>query len=313
MALAAIEAYNKPTFPGREQVFCILIVNAWESLAKAKILRDSRNNMRSLRVKEGRRYKKTGAGEYWTINVLTAIGRCPVEEVVKTNVEKLVEVRNAATHLTADSPTLPLLVYNLGAASLANYAHLLAKWFDIRLNQYHFYILPLGFSYPFTTLSAADSSKDPKDVSNILNSVIDIEKQGLDRDGLFFTCKLEIALISAKKATSDPDLVARIDPDGEASVIRRNVSILDRYPYSYTEATDKICALNPDINRYHINGFIREQNIKDDERYAAYNYRNKAQRARGSSSGTPVVYNDDFIRLCVASIQPEPRPPTTAF
>ena len=38
-ALAAIEIYNKPDFKYREESFVILVVNAWELLLKAKILK----------------------------------------------------------------------------------------------------------------------------------------------------------------------------------------------------------------------------------------------------------------------------------
>ena len=35
-AISAIEIYNKPDFKYREESFCILIVNTWELLLKAK-------------------------------------------------------------------------------------------------------------------------------------------------------------------------------------------------------------------------------------------------------------------------------------
>jgi len=37
-SLSAIEVYNKTNFPYRNEVFCILFVNAWELLFKARIL-----------------------------------------------------------------------------------------------------------------------------------------------------------------------------------------------------------------------------------------------------------------------------------
>jgi len=49
-ALAAIEVYNKPDFRYREESFVILLVNAWELLLKAKILKDSKNRLSSLYV-----------------------------------------------------------------------------------------------------------------------------------------------------------------------------------------------------------------------------------------------------------------------
>ncbi len=39
-ALAAIEVYNKPHFRYREESFVVLLVNAWELLLKAKLLKD---------------------------------------------------------------------------------------------------------------------------------------------------------------------------------------------------------------------------------------------------------------------------------
>ena len=52
--VAAIEIYNKPGFQYRNESFCILSINAWELLVKAKWLADHRNDERSLFVRETR-------------------------------------------------------------------------------------------------------------------------------------------------------------------------------------------------------------------------------------------------------------------
>jgi len=57
-ALAAIEVYNKPDFRYREESFVILLVNAWELLLKAKILRDSKNRLTSLYIHFGKNNHK---------------------------------------------------------------------------------------------------------------------------------------------------------------------------------------------------------------------------------------------------------------
>jgi hypothetical protein len=314
MALAAIEVYNKPNFPDREQVFSILMVSAWESLVKARLLKDARNCLPVLYVKEGRRYKRNRrTGLPITIDFLTALDRCAVPDVVRTNLHHLYDVRNAATHLTVPAKDLSLLVYSLGAAALKNYAQLCEDWFGIHLNRYNFYILPLGFSYPFTTLSAVDLSTEPDDVATIIKAVVEDEEQQLEQDGFFLTCKLEIVLLSAKKVTGNTDLVAKIDSGAGTRVIRRNVALLDQYPHSFTDAAKRISELNPSINRTDIQNFVKQQNIKGDPRYSAYNYRNRKERERGPSRSTSLLYNDDFIRLCVTSIVPAPRHPMTAF
>ena len=49
-ALAALEIYNKPECSYREENFCILIVNAFELLFKAKIIRDNNEDVKMLYV-----------------------------------------------------------------------------------------------------------------------------------------------------------------------------------------------------------------------------------------------------------------------
>jgi hypothetical protein len=48
--LCAIEIYNKPTFAYRDETFCILAVNAWELLIKAKVLADNGERLEVLYV-----------------------------------------------------------------------------------------------------------------------------------------------------------------------------------------------------------------------------------------------------------------------
>ncbi|MGD2063569.1 MAG: DUF3644 domain-containing protein, partial [Nitrospirota bacterium] len=89
-ALSAIEIYNKPDFRDREQVFSVLIVVAWESLLKAKVLKDGRNKLTALYVKEGHRYKRDRSGAHLTIGIEECLRRCSVPSIVKDNILQLV-------------------------------------------------------------------------------------------------------------------------------------------------------------------------------------------------------------------------------
>ena len=82
-ALAAIEVYNKPDFRYREESFAILMLNAWELLLKARILKEHNNDMRSIEVWQKRRRvdgtlterafaKKNRSGNNMTIEVRRA-------------------------------------------------------------------------------------------------------------------------------------------------------------------------------------------------------------------------------------------------
>ncbi len=47
-ALSAIEVYNKPDFKYREETFSILMINSWELLLKAKIIKENKGDLKSI-------------------------------------------------------------------------------------------------------------------------------------------------------------------------------------------------------------------------------------------------------------------------
>lgn len=297
--LSAIEIYNKPDFCDREQVFTVLIVVAWESLLKAKILKENRNKLTSLYVKDGRRYKRNRSGGHLTIGIAECLRRCQVSPIVRENIIQLVAVRDAAIHLTSNSPTLPYLTFSLGAATLRNYAKLLDQWFDLSLNEYNFYILPLGFSYPFQTISVADLSREPEDIQNIIKNVSASQFSGNTEDqGFHLLCELKTTLLSAKKITDATDFVTAIDSSAKnAVIVRRDIKLIDLYPFTWTQIWHKLKAENPRLKQNQLNDFIKNHKIKGNPKYSAYNFRNKQEEARGPGPSTAVIYNSDAVSL----------------
>lgn len=299
MALAAIEVYNKPNFHQREQVFTVLIVNAWEALLKAKLLQDANNKMSTLYVKEGSRYKRTRSGRPITIDVRVAAQRCSLPNVVMTNLDHLVETRNAATHLTAQSEFLPLLVFSLGSASLKNFAELARQWFGSTLSEYNLFIMPLGFVYPFRSATVVEIRSEPADIATILKAVAEDQEKGLDEDGFSLICEIKTSLVSAKKLTTEAHLTASVDPADPTAAIIKRMKLTDQYPLSHTEAWLEIRKSLPDFPRNRMIEIIRMHKVKDNPTYAAYNYASRTLEARGPTPTTPVIYNADFVSFCV--------------
>jgi hypothetical protein len=299
--LGSIEVYNKPLFKEREQVFAILLVTAWESLLKAKILKDNKNRLTSLYVRAGKRYKKTRTGRYLTVELLGAAKICALNPVVFENLERLVDVRDAAIHLTAESRSLPYLVYTLGLAALRNYAKLLDQWFRITLDEYDLFILPVGFKYPFKTVTPAAMKKEPSEVAEILKQVAKSQSEGKDESaGFHLAFEISTTLVSAKKLTEPADITAAIDPLAKgAIVVEKRVRLVDAYPHSFTELWKRVKAALPAIQQSVVFGVIKESKLKGDPKYSAYNWRNKAQEARGPQATVPVIYNDDAVRLVI--------------
>ena len=299
MALAAIEIYNKPNFSNREQIFTILMVSAWESLLKSKIVKDNSNKLNSIHVKHTNgRYKKNRNGEKLTIGIEEAIVECELPGAVAQNIKSLVRIRDAAIHLTADSKSLPYIVFSLGTATLRNYAKLVDNFFGLSLSDYNFYILPLGFTYPFKTMTLADFKKEPGSISNIIKDIESSKEKHPEGDDYFLICEIQTTLVSAKKITDATDIVAKVDPTSSSAVIvNKKVNIIDQYPLSWTQVFKSLREVFPDLKQMELNYFIKENEIKGDPKYSAYNYRNKSEKAKGPGKNTAVIYNYEFLKM----------------
>ena len=160
-ALSAIEVYNKPDFKYREESFCILMVNAWELLVKAKILRDSAEKEDSIHKKdsEGRVVVSKWTGNPRTISVGEGLNSLSLDQVLLDHLFALVEFRDNAVHMLNDSPMLKLKVQEVGTASLRNYLELAKDWFNVDLSRYNFYLLPLSFFHPHELQSYSINSE----------------------------------------------------------------------------------------------------------------------------------------------------------
>ena len=111
--VAAIEIYNKPDFPYRSETFCILAINGWELLLKAKWLKENGNNIRSLYVMETRTNKDGTKSKRHTVKLtrsknpytlgLDYLSKKLVEQKfldqkVVANIEALHELRDSSVH-----------------------------------------------------------------------------------------------------------------------------------------------------------------------------------------------------------------------
>ena len=304
-ALSAIEIYNKPDFRDREQIFSVLMTMAWETLLKARCLQSNQNRMTSLYVKDASgHFKRNRNHTPFTIDIYEALRRCNPDPNVAANISHLVEIRDAAVHLTAASPTLPYLVFTLGTASLRNYARLLREWFDVSLSQYHFYILPLAFASPFKTLRMADFKREPDEVKAVIRAVAADQQSLPESKDFFFICEVATTFVSAKKITATTDLVAAVDPTNpDDIVVQRNVNPLDLYPLSAAQLQSEVRNACPAVKQNAVWGAIKSMKIKGDSRYSKFSYRTKSDETAGPTKATGVIYNHDAVRVLTEHFQ----------
>jgi hypothetical protein len=306
-ALSAIEIYNKPDFRYREQVFSVLVINAWELLLKAKIVADSGEKLESLYVfKEDGKPKSNRTRQPRTIGLQEAMKKLDLDPAIVGNLEGLVAVRDEAVHLYSSEP-LSYLVYTLGAAALQNYQKLIHKSFGRSLLEYNFYILPLAFAYNFKTLSTIDCDREPEAVAALLRSVT-AAQETIQSSEFHLVCEITTELRSAKKFVAGAaDVSVIVVPTGSERVVYRTQSLTDRYPLCYSQVIEKVRAALPRFKQHVIDSAIKSLKLKDNPAYSGYVFRSRTHQERATKAGsvpkgTPSIYNEDAVRMLIQTL-----------
>ena len=281
--VAAIEIYNKPDFQYRAETFCILAINGWELLLKAKWLSENRNKIRSLYVMETRQnkdgskskrstIKRTHSGNPFT-HSLAYIAKKLVEQkhldrVAMDNIETLLELRNSSVHFYNQSNTeFAKRLQEIGAASLKNFVLAVKEWFARDLSKFNFYLMPLSFMNLPKQTDAVVLNKEEK---NFLKYLREIEaKVGETDTGYAITINIDVKFTGSKARDATG---VQLTKDSDAIEIRlTDEQIRERYPWDYKKLTSKCRNRYADFKcdaKYH---GIRESLLKN-EKFAHIRY-----------------------------------------
>jgi Protein of unknown function (DUF3644)/EC042_2821-lke REase len=249
-AIASIEVYNKPGFKYREETFAILMLNAWELLLKARILKANRNKLRSIEVWEpkttkkgrGKRHspKKNRAGNTMTIGVMPAANivreytQDTIDDHAIENISLLMEVRDNAIHFHNVGRDLHKRVQEIGAAALRNFAFAARNWFDCDLSEYQFALMPVAFETPAGIIQTVFGGATKGAAGKVAKLLADQERKFPFEPSKPFNVGVEVELKFVRKADAQaiPVIVAPNDPDA-IKVTLTEEDILKRYPWDY--------------------------------------------------------------------------------
>ena len=231
--LAAVELFNKPRAEYREQTVAFLLVNAWEILTKARIIQQSKGEIKAIyrRRRNSRRYERNSDGEILTIEIRGAMNQSSLPEEVKSNINGLIKVRNQATHLGVLVPELKQSILEFSTAGVQNFAKAYADWFQDSIDAP--YLLPLGFVGTAQTVV----SKHPVRQRQLLKELSDLASANDSSDSGYATVmQIRVELNRGLSGggniglTSDPNVPKVSISDDEA---------LKTFPTSYNELVDK--------------------------------------------------------------------------
>lgn len=143
--LAAVEVYNKTAFVYREETFCLLIVNAWEVLLKARVLQLGGEDINAIRLRhDAHRYQRDElTDDVRTIGLLDALPRAGAPNEIRENIRGLHHLRNDVQHFGLVEPAFRQEVLRFGTAAVQNMVKALRDWFDETTEGV--YLFPIGF------------------------------------------------------------------------------------------------------------------------------------------------------------------------
>ena len=250
--VAAIEIYNKPDFPYRSETFCILAINGWELLLKAKWLKENGNNIRSLYVMETRTNKDGTKSKRHTVKLtrsknpytlgLDYLSKKLVEQKfldqkVVANIEALHELRDSSVHFYYQTGTdLALVIQEVGAACLKNFVLAVKEWFARDLSNSNFYLMPLSFlDMPLQSDVIFLKKREERNYWDYLQQ---LEAMTVRNNSDYqITANIGVNFIRSKAKDA---MKVQVTTDSDATKIYlTEEQILDKYPWDYKQLTEK--------------------------------------------------------------------------
>lgn len=295
--ILGLEIYNKPTLQYRIEGFSLFIVNAWELMLKAELL------------KRGDNIFFTDDPER-TISVQVAIARIytDINTRIRLNLEKIIELRNLSTHyITEDYEIKYAPLFQACVLNFVNEFH-----------RFHDYDVTLHIAHNFLTISAKYEPLSNEQVrlkysaevaEKFIKQANDIEILSTEYDSDKFAINVKQNLYITKKH-SDSDFSVSISRDSETKVeiVKELKDPSDTHKYTYniitTVVSERLKKLgiklgyNKGFTTHVLGLFISFYNIKGD---AKYSYKH----VLGNSES--YTYSQQLIEFIIDEIKKNPE------
>lgn len=248
--LSAIEIYNKPDFKYREETFAILVINSWEILFKARLLKLNAYKLNTIYCykpyisKKGVKSSKkkvldrNRTGNPKTISIHDAMLRLnsakelPIQII--NNIDALIELRDNAIHFV-NSNSISNQVQELGFACIKNYINIFKIWHPRNnLSQYNLYLMPLAYVDSKRLVHAA-ITKEEQNFLTLVKDKIDSSEHSADFD---IAIQIEV---NFKKTKSFDGLAIQYDKDGVPITLTEE-EVRTKFPLTHAD----ICKKAPD-------------------------------------------------------------------
>lgn len=265
--ILGLEIYNKPTIRYRIEGFSFFVVNAWELMLKAKLLKRGENIYYS---KEPMR----------TISATLAVAKIytDVNTRIRINLEKIIELRNLSTHYITEDYEIKYAP--LFQACVLNFINEMNRFHDIDVTDYIAHNF-LALSAKYDPLSNEEIKiKYPPEIAErliMMSNDIDVLSEEYDSDKFSINIKQNL-YVTKKKSDSDFIVGISKDTDKKVEIVKELKDPADTHKYSFSTVAivvkerikKKNIRLGYDkgFTKHVLTLFIDFYNIKQNPKYA---------------------------------------------
>lgn len=234
--LSALEVYNKPQISYRDEVFVILLLNAWELLMKAMLSKGRKSIF----------YPKRRGGPYRTLGWHDALRKAIKEGLwpdgipapaVEQNLLLLAKYRDHAVHYY-NAKGFGIVIFGLAQTSVMNYRDTSREAFgDDLADAITWQLMPLGVEPPLDPMQYLRGSRPQESSSavdeflrSLTQATADLEEQNVDTGRLMTVYDVKLQSI---KRLEHADLVVPVGADaddGELTFVERRVDPRESHP-----------------------------------------------------------------------------------
>ena len=299
--VAAIEIYNKPGFPYRNESFTILAINGWELLLKAKWLDLHGNKKRSLYVYEHlltpsgkvsakKTIKRTRSKAPFTHELgylaKQLVNIKALDPSASQNIEIMLEFRDSATHFYNEAPAFETRLYEIGAACVKNFVNIVREWFHRDVTEFNLHLMPLTFMALPSTIEGSLLNAEENNFMVFLDGIDELD---VDPESPYsVSVNVEFKFTKSKSKDAFPVQLA-IDPSA-LPVKLTEEDIRERYPWDYTTLTERCRRRYGNFKMNQEYHDIRKR-LETDERFARLRFLDPGN----SKSAKKTFFNPNVI------------------
>lgn len=287
--ISSIEIYNKPLWSYKFQTSLILLINAWELLLKAIIVK-------STTLKEIMSTDQNTISFDDSIKKVIEIDMLNISTSTKENLLVLYDIRNNYTHFYSEK--IETILYSLMSKSIDEFIKLALKYFKFKNQELlTMQCLPIFFNINKTTIQELKAIQNSKDmfIKSLADRIINFATSKKDKDSIMYNVDINLQTV---KNFKNADLIFGLNNKSDYTINLEKKYILgkksdkglqkitltddeinEKYPYIY----DNLIELKQKKGDYKkIQDFIKNIRTVDNSLEYCYEKNKHPQRKTGS-------------------------------